>query len=52
MNDKPSVRVDTGFGIIWFIGWMFTLAFAKLSFGKAILALLIWPYHLGAAVRG
>lgn len=34
-------------GTIWFMGWLFTLAFAKLTFWKAVFALVIWPYYLG-----
>jgi hypothetical protein len=51
MARSESIRVDTGMGIIWFIGWLFTIAFAKLSFLTAVLGLFIWPYYLGVAVR-
>ena len=37
-------------GPIWYIGWLFTIAFAKLTFWKAVLALLIWPYYLGSTL--
>ncbi len=45
------VHVDTGMGIIWFIGWLFAIAFARLGFWAAVLGLIIWPYYLGVAVR-
>ncbi len=45
------IRVDTGMGIIWFIGWMFTIAFAELIWWQALLGLIICPYYLGIAVR-
>jgi hypothetical protein len=35
-------------GPIWYIGWLFTVAFTHLSFGKALFALVIWPYYLGS----
>jgi hypothetical protein len=38
-------------GPVWFIGWLFTIGFAKLTFWPAILALVLWPYYLGAAIR-
>ncbi|MCX5800027.1 MAG: hypothetical protein NTX17_01360 [Candidatus Eisenbacteria bacterium] len=38
-------------GPIWFIGWLFTVGFASLPFWKAVLALIIWPYLLGAYLR-
>jgi len=38
-------------GVIWCVGWLFTIAFAKLVWWKALLALLVRPYFLGTAVR-
>lgn len=38
-------------GPIWFIGWLFTIAFAKLIWWQALLALVVWPYFLGLAAR-
>ena len=53
-ENKPRIiQVETGslIGTIWFIGYLFTLAFAKLIWWQAILGLAIWPYYLGMAVR-
>jgi hypothetical protein len=53
-EDKTKViRVDAGsfIGGIWFIGWLFTFAFAKLIWWQALLGLVIWPYYLGLAAR-
>jgi hypothetical protein len=38
-------------GVIWFIGWLFTIGFLQLSFGQGILAIIIWPYYLGNFIR-
>jgi hypothetical protein len=38
-------------GIVWIIGWMFTIAFAHQAFWQALLGIFIWPYYLGVAVR-
>jgi hypothetical protein len=38
-------------GMLWFGGWLFTIAFAQLGFWKALLALVIWPYFLGVLAR-
>lgn len=46
-----KVHVDTGMGTIWFIGWLFTIAYVKLTFWPAVLGMIIWPYYLGVAVR-
>lgn len=50
-NGTQKVHVDTGMGVLWFIGWMFTIAYVKLGFWSAVLGLIIWPYYLGVAVR-
>jgi len=36
---------------IWFIGWLFTMAFAQLAWWKIIVGIVVWPYFLGQAVR-
>jgi hypothetical protein len=48
---KTNIKVDSGMGIIWFIGWLFTIAFANLIWWKALLGLLIWPYYLGLILQ-
>lgn len=52
-HHSRTVFMDRGsqFGIIWVIGWMFTIGFIKMIWWQALLALLIWPYYLGVAVR-
>ena len=35
-------------GITWFMGWLFSIGFLKLGFWKGVLAMLLWPYFLGA----
>ena len=49
MNGKNAGAVG---GTIWFIGWLFTIGFAKLVWWKAILGLVVWAYYLGVAVAG
>jgi len=36
---------------IWFIGWLFTIAFANLVWWKIILGIVVWPYFLGLEIR-
>lgn len=49
--NTEKIKVDTGMGTIWVIGWLFTIAYAKLSFWTAVLGMFIWPYYLGVTVR-
>lgn len=51
MAEKSVIRVDTGSGVFWMIGWLFTIGFAKLGFWKALLGFLIWPYYLAVSLR-
>jgi len=37
-------------GVIWFIGWLFTIGFAQLVWWKIILGIVVWPLFLGQAV--
>ncbi len=38
-------------GVIWFIGWLFTIGFAQLVWWKIILGIVVWPYFLALAIR-
>ncbi len=40
---------QSGLGVLWVIGWIFTIGYLKLSFWKGVLALIIWPYYLGTS---
>ncbi len=34
-------------GPAWFAGWLFTLGYLHLGFWQGVLAIVLWPYHLG-----
>lgn len=38
-------------GVIWFMGWLFTIGYAHLVWWKIILGIVVWPLYLGIAVR-
>jgi hypothetical protein len=48
--EKVRVEQHTFAGGFWFVGWLFTIGFVHLTFWKGVLALLLWPYYLGAAL--
>ena len=35
---------------MWIAAWLFTIGYLQLTFWKGVLAILIWPYYLGAAL--
>jgi hypothetical protein len=37
-------------GLIWAIGWLFTIGYLHLHVWKGLLAIIIWPYYLGTAL--
>ena len=51
---KRTIKVHhhSAGGMVWFIGWLFTIGFSHLSFMKAVWAILLWPYYLGSSVSG
>jgi hypothetical protein len=47
MERKINIT-QQGPGMIWFIGWLFSIGFLKLGFWQGLIGLLVWPYFLGA----
>ena len=47
-HNKNMWRGGGCHGGIWFVGWLFTTGFLKLTFWKGILAVVVWPFYLGA----
>ena len=53
MADMEKIRIQHGcIGSLWFAAWLFTIGFLRLTFWKAALAILLWPYFLGAKLGG
>jgi hypothetical protein len=50
--EKVHVTNHSFTAFSWFAAWLFTIGFLSLSFGQAILALIIWPYYIGQFIRG
>lgn len=51
-NENKGTSASSLFtGAGWFVFWLFTIAFAQLSFWQALLAIFLWPYYLGVALR-
>ncbi len=48
---KIHVEQHSFTGGMWFALWLFTIGFLQLSFWKGVLAVVLWPYFLGVAVR-
>ncbi len=48
--DMERIRIEqhSFVGSLWFVGWLFALGLLHLSFWKGVLAIVMWPYYLGA----
>jgi hypothetical protein len=53
-ENKPIInqaQIGSIIGPFWFIGRLFTLAFANLAGWQILFSIVIWPYYLGLAAR-
>ncbi len=48
--EKIRIEQHTSSGLLWVIGWLFSIGFLHLTFWKGVLAVVVWPYYLGAYV--
>jgi len=46
--ERIRIEQHTWTGTLWFFGWLFTIGYLHLTFWKGVLALVLWPYYLGA----
>jgi len=46
--EKIRIEHHCFMGTAWFGGWLLTLGYLHLTFWKGLLALVVWPYYLGA----
>jgi hypothetical protein len=52
MSEGGDMKNSGGgfFGIVWLMGWIFTIGFANLAWWKIILGIVVWPFYLGDKV--
>jgi hypothetical protein len=46
--EKIKIEQHSSVGLAWIAGWLFTIGYLKLSFWSGVLAIVIWPYDIGA----
>lgn len=49
-SERIRIEQHGATGLLWFVGWLFSIGFLHLSFWKGILALVIWPYYIGTTI--
>ncbi len=48
--EKVKIEQHSSAGILWIIGWLFTIGLLHLPLWKGMLAIIIWPYYIGTAL--
>jgi hypothetical protein len=48
--EKIQIEQHSFMGTAWLGGWLFTLGYLHLTFGRGLLALVLWPYYIGVAL--
>ncbi len=52
MDKSVKVTQHSSTGMLWFVGWLFTIGFLKLGFWQGVFALVVWPYYIGVYFAG
>ena len=47
--DKIRIEQHSASGLLWLIGWLFTIGLVHLPFWKGVLAVIVWPFYLGSS---
>lgn len=48
--EKIKIEHHTLSGGVWVAAWLFTIGYLHLGFWQGVLALVLWPFYLGAAL--
>ena len=48
--ERIRIEQHSFVGTLWFAAWLFTIGFLHLSFWKGLLAIVLWPFYLGATL--
>ena len=51
MGERPVVQVNSGVGLFWLIGYLFTIGYTRPDVWHILLGIILWPYQLGMALR-
>ena len=49
MAEDRRIKIEqhSSIGLLWCVGWLFTIGYLHLGFWRGVLAIVIWPYYLG-----
>lgn len=49
---KIRIEQHSSLGLLWVVGWLFTIGYLDLSFWRGVFAIFVWPYFIGTAFAG
>lgn len=49
--EKIKIEQHSFTGSLWVVGWLFSIGFLHLAFWRGVLAIVIWPYYIGAMLN-
>jgi len=52
MERRIHVEQHSASGMVWFVGWLFTIGYLHLGFWQGLLGLIVWPFFLGSHFAG
>jgi hypothetical protein len=49
-DEMQKIRIEqhSSLGLIWIAAWLFTIGYLQLPFWQGLVALIVWPYFIGA----
>lgn len=51
MTERIRIDQHSATGLLWFMGWLFTIGYLDLTFWRGVFALIVWPYYLGVSFQ-
>lgn len=46
--ERIRIEQHSSVGLLWFAGWLFSIGYLNLGFWQGLLAVILWPYYIGA----
>lgn len=47
-TERIRIEQHSASGLLWLIGWLFTIGLLHLPFWKGVLGVVVWPFYLGS----
>ena len=48
--ERIKIEQHSSLGLVWAAGWLFSIGYLNLGFWQGLIAILVWPYFIGASL--